>query len=163
VFFNDRWVPYAERADWLLEADCAVSTHIDHLETRFSFRTRLLDCFWAGLPIVCTRGDELASRVERDNLGATVPQRDPEALAEALGRVLQQGRPAYADRLARASADHVWPRVAEPMVRFATDAQPTRALKGPGPPPLARTARLASYRLARSTLNAVGATSWPAQ
>ena len=37
VLFNDEWVPYEERADWLLEADCAFSTHDDHLETRFAF------------------------------------------------------------------------------------------------------------------------------
>ena len=56
VYFNDAWVPYKERGGWLLDADCALSTHVDHLETRFAFRTRLLDCFWAGLPVVCTRG-----------------------------------------------------------------------------------------------------------
>jgi glycosyltransferase involved in cell wall biosynthesis len=44
VFFNEDWVPYAERADWLLDAGCALSTHREHLETRFAFRTRLLDC-----------------------------------------------------------------------------------------------------------------------
>ena len=55
-----------KRADWLLEADCAISTHEDHLETRFAFRTRLLDCFWSALPVVCTGGDELADLVERE-------------------------------------------------------------------------------------------------
>ena len=34
--FNDGWVPYEERGAWLLQADCAVSTHRDHLETRFA-------------------------------------------------------------------------------------------------------------------------------
>src|SRR5215210_6921404 len=68
VRFNDGWVPYAERGAWLLQADCAVAAHHDHLETRFAHRTRLLDCLWAGLPVVCTRGDELAERIERDGL-----------------------------------------------------------------------------------------------
>jgi hypothetical protein len=40
-----------------------VSTHRDHLETRLSFRTRMLDYIWAGLPIVCTDGDHFASLV----------------------------------------------------------------------------------------------------
>ncbi len=57
---------YEQRADWLLEADCVLSAHADHLETRFAFRTRLLDAIWAGLPIVCTGGDDLAEQVERD-------------------------------------------------------------------------------------------------
>src|SRR5680860_1134799 len=38
VLFNDSWVPYAERGDWLLDADCALSSHVEHLETRFAFR-----------------------------------------------------------------------------------------------------------------------------
>ena len=52
VFFNAGWVPYARRADFLLDADIAVSTHHDHLETRYSFRSRVLDYLWAGLPMV---------------------------------------------------------------------------------------------------------------
>ena len=55
VFFNDGWVPYAERGAWLAEADIGVSAHFDDIETRFAFRTRLLDYLWAGLPIVTTR------------------------------------------------------------------------------------------------------------
>ena len=43
VFFNEGWVPYAERADYLLDADVGVSTHYLHIETAFSFRTRILD------------------------------------------------------------------------------------------------------------------------
>ena len=55
VFFNFGWVPYAERGRYLLEADVAVSAHFDDIETRFAFRTRFLDCLWAGLPVVTTR------------------------------------------------------------------------------------------------------------
>jgi hypothetical protein len=61
VFFND-WVPYAERENYLLEADVGVSLHRDHLETHFAFRTRFLDCLWAGLPIITTRGDVISGR-----------------------------------------------------------------------------------------------------
>ena len=51
VFFNEGWVPYEERGAWLLGAACALSCHVSHLETRFAFRTRVLDSFWAGLPV----------------------------------------------------------------------------------------------------------------
>lgn len=118
VVFHDAWVPYEQRAAWLLDANCAISTHVDHLETRFSSRTRLLDCFWAGLPVVCTRGDELATRVERDELGAAVPSQDPDAAAAALDRVLERGRAAYAERLAAAARELTWPAVTAPLVRW---------------------------------------------
>jgi hypothetical protein len=38
-----------------------VSAHPAHLETRFAFRTRMLDYLWAGLPIVSTEGEQTGS------------------------------------------------------------------------------------------------------
>ena len=120
VLFHDGWVPYAQRGVWLRQADCAISTHAGHLEARFAFRTRMLDCFWSGLPIVCSAGDALAERVERDDLGAVAPPGDRSALIAGLERVLDRGRSAYADGLQRAAAEHAWPSVARPLVRWIT-------------------------------------------
>ena len=111
VFFNEEWVPYSERADWLLDADCAISTQLDHLETRFAFRTRLLDCFWARLPIVCTAGDELAHQIERDDLGGVAAEGDVEGVARALERVLTRGRGEYRDQLGAAAHAFQWGQV----------------------------------------------------
>jgi GT2 family glycosyltransferase/glycosyltransferase involved in cell wall biosynthesis len=88
VFFNDGWVPYTERQNWLLDADCGVTTHYEHVETTFAFRTRVLDYLWSGLPIVTTAGDSFADLVLREGLGVVVPPEDPEALADALEKVL---------------------------------------------------------------------------
>src|SRR5205814_6983755 len=88
AFFNHGWVDYDDRQNYLLEADLGVSTHLDHLETAFSFRTRILDYLWAGLPIVATGGDALADLIETKALGVTVPANDVEALEEALFRVI---------------------------------------------------------------------------
>jgi glycosyltransferase involved in cell wall biosynthesis len=131
VIFHEDWVPYLERADWLLNADCAISTHVEHLETRFASRTRLLDCFWARLPVVCTAGDELAARVQREDLGAVVPPEDAVAVADALARVLDRGRTAYADRLAVAATDHAWSRVAAPLLRWLREPPPASPPRRP--------------------------------
>lgn len=77
VFFNEGWVPYDKRQSYLLEADLGVSTHLDHLETAFSFRTRILDYIWASLPIVTTEGDALADLVTGEGLGSSVPPATP--------------------------------------------------------------------------------------
>ena len=124
VVFNDGWVPYAERGSWLLDADCAISTHRDHLEARFAFRTRVLDCLWAGLPIVCNSGDDLAERVAREDLGAVAPPADVDAVAAGIERVLERGRAAFAPQLAAAAAEHTWPRVAEPLIGWVTSQAP---------------------------------------
>jgi glycosyltransferase involved in cell wall biosynthesis len=161
VFFNDTWVPYEERAAWLLDADCALSCHTQHLETRFALRTRSLDCFWASLPIVCTAGDALAERVQREDLGGVVPERDPAAVAAALERVLARGKPSYAGALERVASAHRWPVVAEPLVRYVLDPAPApgtgrRAVRRPS-----HQARTSAYYGARGVLNRVGVRGWP--
>jgi glycosyltransferase involved in cell wall biosynthesis len=161
VFFNDGWVSYDERADWLLEAGCAVSCHLPSLETRFSWRTRYLDCFWAGLPVVCTRGEVLADRVERDDLGATVPERDPAALAGALERVLDRGRDAYAPHLAAVADELRWSRATEPLVRFVCDAPLAERLGAGRRRRPAHALRDTAYRAMRTPLNAIGKRDWP--
>jgi glycosyltransferase involved in cell wall biosynthesis len=160
VFFNDAWVPYEQRADWLLQADCALSMHEDHLETRFAFRTRLLDCFWARVPVVCTGGDELADVIESEGAGAIVGPGDVEAATSALNRVLDRGRSAYAPALERIAARYRWDVVAAPLVRYVRDEPP------PGPP--AHRARRpghalrgGAYGLARVVLNRLGLRNWP--
>jgi len=119
VFFND-WVPYAERARYLAEADLGVSTHHEHLETHFSFRTRMLDYVWARLPIVCTEGDVFARLVQREGLGATVPPGDPAALAAAIERLLDDDAALASARaaLGRVGRDMHWSRVVAPLARF---------------------------------------------
>jgi glycosyltransferase involved in cell wall biosynthesis len=123
VFFNQGWVPYGERANVLLDADLGVSTHLDHVETAYSFRTRLLDCLWAGLPQVATRGDSLAELIDAEGLGLTVPPGDAEALAAAIGRLLDDAGLAADARAAaaRVAAGFTWETVLAPLVAFCAD------------------------------------------
>jgi hypothetical protein len=148
IHFHDGWVPYAERDAWLTQAACVISTHADHLESRFAYRTRLLDCFWAGVPAVCTSGDDLSERSEREGLGATAPPGDANALADGLERVLERGPEAYAEGLRAAAEAQTWRRVAEPLARWVGEARPaTRPGEAPGAlsPPLAQRLREAAY------------------
>ncbi|MDQ1721646.1 MAG: hypothetical protein QOE76_1954 [Frankiales bacterium] len=99
VHANTGWVPYAERQNHLLDADIGVSTHFDHLETRFAFRTRILDYLWAGLPLLLTQGDSFGDLVASRGLGIAVPPEDPMALRDAILRLTGD-----ADLRARAQA-----------------------------------------------------------
>ncbi len=130
VHFLDTWVPYAERGSLLLEADWGFSAHHEHLETRFSFRTRLLDCLWAGLPFLCTAGDSMAEMARTQGLGIALPEADVEAWMAALTRTVTDGdwRPACAGRVREVADAFTWPRVVEPLARFV--ARPDRT--GPG-------------------------------
>lgn len=88
VFFMEEWIPYSERADWLMEGDLGIISHEKNLETRFSWRTRALDYLWADLPIISTEGDPLTELIEQHRLGRSVPNQDPRAMAEAVLELL---------------------------------------------------------------------------
>ncbi|MDQ3640792.1 MAG: glycosyltransferase [Actinomycetota bacterium] len=120
VFFNEGWVDYDDRQNYLLEADIGVSTHLDHVETAFSFRTRILDYLWTCLPIVATGGDTFADLIESEGLGITVPPGDVDALEDALFRLLddQVASDACRARLAEVVPNHTWSRVLAPVVEF---------------------------------------------
>jgi hypothetical protein len=127
VFFNEGWVAYEDRQNFLLDADLGVSTHLDHVETAFSFRTRILDYLWASLPIVATAGDSFAELIELWGLGLTVPPGDVDALEDALHRVLsddvfaQQCR----DAVQETAEQFRWSRVLEPVLELCRN--PRRA------------------------------------
>ena len=88
VFFNEEWVDYEDRENYLLDADVGVSTHFQHVETTFSFRTRILDYIWAGMPIVATEGDAFGRIIAAEGIGVSVAERDVSGLADALRRAL---------------------------------------------------------------------------
>ena len=130
VHFNDGWVPYAERGRWLAEADLGVSAHLDSLEARFSFRTRILDYLWARLPVVTTGGDALGDLVERERVGRAVPPGDAEAFAAACRELLDGGAGSEArERIDALAPSLRWSEVTAPLAEWCERA--------PGLPPRA--------------------------
>jgi len=128
VFLNDSWVDYTDRQNYLLEADLGVSTHFDHIETEFSFRTRILDYLWAGLPMVVTEGDHFADLVESRGLGIAVPAEETSVLADAIERMLfdEELRAAAIDAVARTRDESTWERVLQPLLDFVANPAPAR-------------------------------------
>ncbi|MBK0417673.1 glycosyltransferase [Leucobacter sp. CSA1] len=125
VFFNGSWVDYADRGNYLVEADLGVSTHHSHIETTFSFRTRILDYLWAELPMVVTEGDHFAELVEERGLGRAVPAEDVDALAAALEDLLfTEGELEQARRaIAEVRPEYEWGTVFAPLVEFVEEAR----------------------------------------
>jgi glycosyltransferase involved in cell wall biosynthesis len=127
VFFNEGWVPYDQRADYLLDADLGVSTHLDHLETAFSFRTRILDYLWAGLPIVSTDGDTFGHIIRDNGLGRVVAPNSVDDLEAALEELLYSDglRAQTAARVREYAASVTWETSLQPLIDFCVS--PRRA------------------------------------
>jgi glycosyltransferase involved in cell wall biosynthesis len=122
IFFID-WVPYETRANYLLESDIGIITHRETLETKFSWRTRVLDYIWAGLPIVMTKGDPMSAIVENKSLGMTVDYNDPSSIEKAILKIIDDEgfRQKTKDNLARMSKEYEWKNVVKPIANFCKD------------------------------------------
>ena len=121
VFFNEEWVPYQAWGSYLLDADVAVSMHLDNVETRFSFRTRVLDYLWARRPMILTSGDSLGDLIAARGLGLTVAPGDVDAIGDALMQLLVEGLP-HAD-FGPTVAQFQWPAVAGPLLGWLAAAR----------------------------------------
>ena len=123
VFFNFGWVDYNDRQNYLLEADIGVSCHFNTLETRFSFRTRFLDYLWAGLPIICTKGDYFAETVEHEKLGLAVDYQNEKELAQAIVNLMDD-KEYYArcrENIQRVALEYRWSVVTKPVIDYCSD------------------------------------------
>jgi glycosyltransferase involved in cell wall biosynthesis len=142
-------VPYEERHTFLLDADAAVSAHLDTLETRLSFRTRFLDHLWAGLPTITTEGGELADAMAAAGAATLVGERDVAGWTSALLQLASDAseRERMRDAAREFAPSYRWSVTSEPLAAIA--AHLTRANGGaaPAPRPLHRRELLGYARL----------------
>jgi GT2 family glycosyltransferase len=123
VFFNFGWVEYEDRQNYLMESDVGIITHPRHIETRFSFRTRVLDYLWAGLPIISTVGDSLSDMIERKRLGFAVGEESVNDIVRAVIG-LADDEALYREcvkNIEQAAGDFTWEKVCRPIIDFCRD------------------------------------------
>jgi glycosyltransferase involved in cell wall biosynthesis len=104
----------------LLDADIGVSAHFDLPETRFSFRTRLLDYFWAKLPVLTTGGDQLAELIESHHAGRALGYGDVDGWVQAISELLNDPEREKQCRqgAGKLAENFVWSKAAMPLRQF---------------------------------------------
>jgi GT2 family glycosyltransferase/glycosyltransferase involved in cell wall biosynthesis len=112
------WISYQEREALLSEADIGVTLHPVHIETRYSIRTRMLDYFWAQIPVVVTDGDVTSDWVREFNLGEVVPPLDVEATARGLISILENPKRTWAPAFEPLVEKLNWDRVVAPLLSY---------------------------------------------
>lgn len=155
VIFNG-WVPYDQRADFLLEAAVGACLYPSGLETDYSFRTRLLDLIWAGRPILCSGGDDLGRLVSEHQLGLVLESHEPGEVARALERLLggEFQTPELAVRASALAGELGWSRAITPLADFC--AAPSRAADKAGTYPSRPQARFSLSYYARRVRERIG-------
>ena len=120
VYFHFPWLPHEEVIPFLQDSDVAVTTYFTNAETLFAHRTRFQDYIWGRLPIICTQGDVLADEIQRRGWGIAAPERDEDAIAEAITMLVEDEAFARScrERLAAATNEMSWEAAIEPLVQF---------------------------------------------
>ena len=115
IFFNFGWTPYEERAGYLLNSSIGISTHLDNLETRFSFRTRILDYLWAELPIIATEGDSMADLIIKENLGKVVAYKNVKEIKKSILEIIDNDkeRELIKNNIRTAKKEFYWDSIVE--------------------------------------------------
>jgi len=82
IFFVDSWVPYNERADFLLESNVGVVSSPNIPEANLFFKTRIYDHFWAGLPTLLNDCEAFAPIISQYSLGLVAKTGDPKSWSD---------------------------------------------------------------------------------
>jgi len=120
VFFNFGWVEYNDRHQLFDRAIIGVSTHFNELETRFSFRTRILDYIGHKKPIIATRGDSMSELILRENLGTVVDFEDVEGVCQAIFDLItnKEKYRQITDNLEKVRQKFFWREVVKPLAKI---------------------------------------------
>ena len=88
----------------------------------------MLDCVWAGLPAVVTRGDSIGDDLAARGLALDVPSGDAPAVAAALAQLLEdrEARASRTRRFTELGEALKWDRLIGPLAEFIERPRLTR-------------------------------------
>jgi glycosyltransferase involved in cell wall biosynthesis len=125
VLFLEEWVPFAQRGDYLRDADIGLTLHRDSEEASLAARARYMDYLSAGLPCVLGRGDETAERFEQSGFATLVEAGSVAATAAAIVASLDEPGRTEAAAAGHGLADEFrWERVAVPLLVALREIRP---------------------------------------
>lgn len=76
VFFPDKWIPFAQRGNYLTECDAGVVSSPDIPEANLFLKTRIYDYLWAELPVILNDCEAFAPVIREKGLGLVVKTGD---------------------------------------------------------------------------------------
>jgi GT2 family glycosyltransferase len=116
------WLPYADHEALLCEADIGVTFQPDHIETRYSIRSRVVTYFWTHLPSLISDGDITADWVRQYRVGRVVNPGDVEAVAKALVEMLAVNKEEWMPNFEPMREQFIWPNVVIPLRNYCLNA-----------------------------------------
>ena len=125
------WIPYEERLAAYRDCTAGMNLYAPSLETSLSFRTRILDFLYAGLPVAAVRGGGL-DRAFEGQPGLHLCAPDPADVTRVLRPLLDHpADAAERGRLSTAARERFsWEKTAAPLMAYL-DRLPSRGTRKP--------------------------------
>jgi glycosyltransferase involved in cell wall biosynthesis len=117
------WFSYESRAGIYDRHVAAMLTFPRSLETELSFRTRVLDYLWGGLPVFSSPAAGTDEIIRRYEAGSVLMSDRPQEIANAVVSVLGDpaGYRSMVEGTQRFVSDYQWSDLAAPLVAFCGD------------------------------------------
>ena len=112
------WLPRDEYICLLTVVSCGVSAHNPGLESRYAVRTRFLDAFWTGLPMVVSGGDEYSGLISQYGLGKVIDSNASDEFAEAIIDIIKKGRGSFSGNFDRIRDKLTWEKTTIPLIEW---------------------------------------------
>ncbi len=128
VFFNDTWIPYQDRINFLAESDAGVVCSPDIPEANLFLKTRIYDYFWADLPIILNECEAFASLIKEKELGFVCRTGDYNDWAKKIDILSQDGKilKKMKANIRKYKKEISWQKTLQPLKSFAKRPTKTR-------------------------------------
>ncbi len=111
------WVPYEERANWYLDCDLIITLNEPGMENGLSWRTRVADYVWAGMPIASNGGDPLTEDLIARGAAGRLDISSTEKLSESIYKLLadEVGLKKMKEQMQAFRPNLYWDKVIKPL------------------------------------------------
>jgi len=120
IIHTHDWVPFEDRADWYLDCNLIITLNEPGMENSLSWRTRVADYVWAGMPIASNGGDPLTEDLIAHGAAGRLDISTLENLSESIYKILadESGLKRMKSQMQAYRPNLYWDHVVKPLVEI---------------------------------------------
>lgn len=122
------WVPYKERTKAYFSSSLSLCLYPETFETELSFRTRILDFLYGGLPVIALKGSELEKLLSEEE-GAFFIEKDINLIVKKILEILKISREKRKEFSRNVRNKFSWNIVLKPLINYISYLKPLKSEK----------------------------------
>ncbi len=122
------WIPYKERTKAYFSSSLSLCLYPETFETELSFRTRILDFLYGGLPVIALKGSEIEKFLSEEE-GAFFIEKDIDLIVKKTLEVLKISREKRKEFSKKVRDKFSWNIVLKPLIDYISYLKPLKGEK----------------------------------